>query len=238
MSFPLNRPLSGRLKATAFVAFCLLVALVPMAARAQVTTRPLSDFVDKQIITSGGGPYNIWTDPTTNRLISVDYTGKVNAYIVAHGGADQGTTVSGTVLERPLKDGTAEITVQLQLQNAVTWGYQTSGSSTPLVFGHFPNDIVTGADAALGTVNLNLRFHISAPGAPLADLWTLFSSGALDFEQLNVIAQGTFRAAYGVADGTRGFTQSTQTGTLQSNGKGGPRGDFYPAEHIDFHLAQ
>jgi len=219
----------------AIAAALTLFALVQKPAMAQTTMRPLSDFIDAQQVAGNGSPYIDWTDPTTNRVMVIDYAGKINDYIVAHGGTGVGTTISGTVMQRALKDGKAEITVLLHLQHAIVYAYQ--GSS--LVFGHTQTDILSGSDPALATVNFTLKFTISAPGAPLNDLSTIvFSQHAEVFQQLNAIGQGTFRAAYGVADGTPGIAQTTQTGTLQSQGNGGPRGDHFPAEHIDFHVLQ
>jgi len=213
----------------------LLASFSTAPAMAQTQTRPLSDFINAQHVNAAGAPFILWTDPTTNRLMVIDYSGKVNDFIVSHGGASVGTTVSGTIIERPLKDGTAEVSVMLHLQNAVVWAFQ--GTPATLVFGHTPLQIVGGGDPALATVNLTLKFINSAPGAPLEDLATIaFTLQTETFQQLNAIGQGTFRTAFGVPDGTPGIAQTTQTGTLQSNGSGGPRGDFFPAEHIDFHV--
>ncbi|HEY2018398.1 MAG TPA: hypothetical protein VGH38_33060 [Bryobacteraceae bacterium] len=224
-----NRRVSGKVWVAAA---CLLISLAAAPAKAQVTSRPLSDFINAQHA-FGTYPLTIWEDPTTNRLIYLDFAGKINEYIVAHGGTSLGTTLSGTIMERPLKDGTAEISLVLHLQNAVTYAYQDS----KLVFGHTPLQIAGGADPALATINLNMKFTISAPGAPLSDLTDIiFIQQKIGFNQLTAIGQGTFRAAYGVPDGTPGFVQTTDTGVLQSHGNGGPRGDSYPVEHIDFHV--
>lgn len=228
---PIPRLLWGVSTGMAF----MLAALSTAPATAQTNTRPLSDFINAQHVNAAGSPYILWTDPTTNRLMVIDYSGKVNDFVVSHGGPSVGTTVSGTIMERPLKDGTAEVSVMLHLQNAIVWASQ--GTPAALVFGHTPLQIVGGGDPALATVNLTLKFINSAPGAPLEDLSTIvFTLKTETFQQLNAIGQGTFRAAYGVSDGTPGVAQTTQTGTLQSNGSGGPRDDFFPAEHIDFHV--
>lgn len=233
MKFRSNRRVSGKSCLCAIGVALLLVAFASSRAMAQVTIRPLSDFTNAQQLTSGGSPLILWIDPVTNRYMTIDYSGKVNDFIVAHGGKSVGTVVSGTVIQRPLPNGTAEITVQLNLQNAVVWASQGS----TLVFGHVPLDIVSGYTPALATVNFNLKFTISAPGAPLADLATIvFTQHAQVFQQLNAIGQGPFLAAYGVPDGTPGIAQTTQTGVFQSQGSGGPRGDYFPAEHIDFQI--
>lgn len=229
-----DRHISRKSCLCAIGAALLLVAFASSRAIAQVTIRPLSDFTNAQQVSSGGAPSVYWTDPTTNRLMSIDYSGKVNGFLMEHG-KSVGTILSGTVIQRPLPNGTAEITVQLSLQNAVVWAYQGSN----LVFGHVPLDIVNGYSPALATVNFNFRFTISAPGAPLADLATIvFTQHTQVFVQLNAIGQGPFLAAYGVPDGTPGIAQTTQTGVYQSQGNGGPLGDYFPAGHIDFQLTQ
>jgi hypothetical protein len=231
---------SSRSASGAIGALCVLFVLAPVVVRAQATIRPLSDFLDKQVVSSvNGSPFIIWDNTNLTRYLSIDYSGKVNDFIVSKGGPNSGTTVTGTVMERPLKNGTAEITVQLHLENAIVWGNQVIGNATPLVFGHTPLQIVNGADPALGKVNLTLKFTISAPGAPLADLSTIaFTTKTEVFQQLNTVAQGTFRAAYGVPEGTPGFAHTTQTGIYQSKGNGGPYGDYFPAGFIDFDVNQ
>ena len=229
-----DRHISRKSCLCAIGAALLLVAFASSHAIAQVTIRPLSDFTNAQQVTSEGAPSVYWTDPTTNRSMAIDYSGKVNGFLMAQG-KSVGTIVSGTVIQRPLPNGTAEITVQLSLQNALVWAYQGSN----LVFGHVPLAIINGYSPALATVNFNLKFTISAPGAPLADLATIiFTQHAQMFVQLNAIGQGPFLAAYGVPDGTPGIAQTTQTGIFQSQGNGGPRGDYFPAGHIDFQLTQ
>lgn len=215
-------------------AACLFASLMAATALAQTTTRPISDFVNGQ---HTYGTYFIvaWQDPTNHRYLFIDYAGKMNQYIVTHGGTDLGTTISGTILERPLSDGKAEVTVILHIENGLTFASQTTASN--YVFGHTPLQVAAGADPALGSINFQFKFTNSAPGAPIPDLVDIiFLQGTEGFNKLNAIARGTFRGTYGVPDGTPGFVQSTDVGVLQSKGSGGPRGDFFPAEHIDFHV--
>ncbi len=211
---------------------CLLASVMATTAIAQTTSRPISDFMNGQHA-FGTYYFVVWQDPTTHRLLAIDYAGKMNQYIVAHGGTDLGTTISGTILERPLKDGKAEVTVMLHIDKGLTYAFENGVE----VFGHSAVQVVHGGDPALGSINYHFKFINSAPGAPIPDLVDIiFFQGTEGFNQLNTIAQGTFRAAYGVPEGTPGFVQSTDVGVVQSNGNGGPRGDYYPAEHIDFHV--
>ncbi|WP_263368928.1 hypothetical protein [Edaphobacter bradus] len=91
----------------------------------------------------------------------------------------------------------------------------------------------------MGKCLLHLVFINSALGAPLPDLVQLLISnpGAVRFVAINSTAAGPLNANFGVPTGTPGLFQMTQTGVLQSNGSGGPRGDFFPAERINLTVA-
>jgi hypothetical protein len=154
----------------------------------------------------------------------------MNRQIVADGGASLGTTATGTVVERPLSDGTAEVTVLVHTADAFV--YVTDFNLKPL-FGNTPADVAAGATAGVGKCLLHLVFNNSAPGAPLPDLLDIFISGKTRFIAMNSTATGPLNANFGVSTGTPGLFQMTQTGVLQSHGSGGPRGDFFPAEHIN-----
>jgi hypothetical protein len=94
----------------------------PALAQNATQTRPITAFVDAQgtfCFPDGmGGCLTFvppvanfigWTDRARNRALSVDYAGLVDDFF---GGA-LGTTTAGTVTERPLADGRAEVTVVL-----------------------------------------------------------------------------------------------------------------------------
>jgi hypothetical protein len=171
------------------------------------TTRPISDFINAQGTTSlfgpqsapgvpaagfAGYPDNIgWvTSTATNlagngRFARVDYSGKDAAFLSSHFGINLGTTESGTITERPLADGRAEVSVELDTKNALAWattfslsdtGYD-SNNTTPLLFGYRPQEVVAGATPALATAHLHVVFDNTAPGAPLPDLVNAFILG-------------------------------------------------------------
>src|SRR5437762_111058 len=87
-----------------------------LEARCLLSTRPIADFVSAQGTTAINVPpspdYFGWTDTAHNRAISVDYAGLANNYLAAHG-APLGTTTDGTINERALPGGRAEVTVLL-----------------------------------------------------------------------------------------------------------------------------
>jgi hypothetical protein len=62
-------------------------------------------------------------DDANNRCAYVDYTAKANQYLKQQSGGrvDLGTRVTGTVTEQALRNGTAEITVRLQVTDALVF---------------------------------------------------------------------------------------------------------------------
>jgi hypothetical protein len=193
-------------------------------------TRPIQDFLSTQT-NSFPSLAASWSDPVSGRLAWVDYAGVMSQQIVASGGASLGTKMDGTVVERPLDDGTAEVTVLVHTTNAFV--YVTDFPNLNPLFGNTPTDVAAGSLAGLGKCLLQVVFINSAPGAPLPDLLQAFSNpGGVRFVAMTSTATGPLNANFGVPDGTTGFFQMTQTGVLQSQGSGGPRRDFFPAEHI------
>lgn len=154
------------------------------------TTRPLSDFLNAQG-TLNNPPqffppvkdYVGWADavdpdtqlPTTFAL--VDYAGLANEYIKIQTGHSLGTKLSGLVVECKLADGKAQIAVTLFTTRALGFAQSIADLAqngfdflnTPTIFGAKAQDVVNGADAAVGPVTLLTTFSISAPDAALPD---------------------------------------------------------------------
>src|SRR5215831_8637758 len=121
----------------------LLLGAVPFTAFvaspvwAQGNQRPLADFVNAQGSTTcftppapaqigwGTGPNktNGNANLTPPRFALIDYAGAEARYLALQG-KSLGTTVSGTVSERPLADGRALVTVDLQTDNALGWALE------------------------------------------------------------------------------------------------------------------
>ena len=215
---------------------------------------PIQEFVNAQgtyCVDDGGGGCLIFVPPVPNFIgwtvtgesivASVDYAGLANNGPVNCGGETLGapnmfgTTTDGTVLERALDDGRAEITVVLHTKNALSWAADGDFGSGPLLFGHRLCDVLHGADAALGNSQMQVVFINPAPGAPLPDLMQLFVERFGDVVSLSFRSQadGTLRAAFGAVEGTHGRMQVTETGTLTRSGSQGATGDGFPAEHIN-----
>jgi hypothetical protein len=200
--------------------------------------RPIEDFVNAQgtycIDDGGGGCYLFvppvanfigWTDSAREIAASVDYAGLANAWA----GYAFDTETTGTVTERPLPDGRAEVHVRLHTTNALSWVVDGFDFNGPLLFGHRAPDVQAGAEPALGESFLHVRFINTAPGAPLPDLIQLFvapeEGQELEFISFYARANGP------LADGTPGRLQVVQTGLLMT-GFQGAVADGFPVESI------
>ncbi len=216
-------------------------------AASSAKIRPIEDFLEAQGTAPIPPPanYACWMDPKTGLLLLPDYAGLDNKWLEqeSNGLISLGTETAGTVIERPLPDGRAEVTVLLHTKNALTmvawWNPDFVPPEPPwgqVLFGHLASDVLDGADPALGECFLKWVFINDAPGAPLPDLffdillqpdygheWIMLS--------LEAHADGTLREEFGVPDGTPGRAQATQIGVFQTGGKGATA-DGYPAEHI------
>lgn len=233
---------------------------VPLAA----VQRPLSDFIDAQGTTqcfTPPAPDQIgWasdTDLEPVRFAMIDYDGKT-AELLGGYGIELGTTVSGSVTERPLADGRAEVTVNLHTKKTLAWAvdYDLSQplsqfNTNPLLFGVRAQDLIANPNAtpALGTVHLHVVFKNTAPGAPLPDLVSLASGPdcpdlallppgfELETLSINGSFSGPLHADAGLGpDGTPGNLIVTQTGLIRTainNEFKGALSDAFPAERVE-----
>src|SRR5207249_1424009 len=120
----------------------------------------------------------------------VDYAGLADAYAPG----DE-PSITGTVTERALPDGRAEVTVILHTENANAWviDVDLSGdvldqiANKPTLFGHRPRDVLLEATQALADTLLHVQFINIAPGAPLPDITQLNGDpGSLPCQELQV----------------------------------------------------
>ena len=178
-----------------------------------------------------------WSNDLDSPVIyfaGVDYAGLANAYL---GSVPQ---ISGTVTERPLPDGTAEVTVQLHTKNANAWVIEldldgdvlAQIAGKPTLFGHRPADVLAGAAQALADTHLHVVFINTVPGAPLPDLLQINNTPAVKFLSFKANGQGPLTAEFGVAEGTPGRCTITQTGLFMTHGQGRALEDSFPAENI------
>jgi hypothetical protein len=218
---------------------------------AEAVQRSIEEFVTAQgdyCLDDGMGGCLLFIPPVANYLgtsdpgrgicAAVDYAGLADEWITAaSGGAISfGTTFSGSVTERPMDDGRAEVHVRLNTRNALTWAIDGCDFATsPLIFGHRAPDVLAGADAALGDVKFQIKFVNTAPGAPLPDIMQLLFAPEPGQEvrmlAIDARATGTLRAAFGVPDGTPGHLTDIQSGLFMTHFMGAT-GDGFPVERI------
>lgn len=230
------------------------VGIVLSAGAAPATRRPISDFVSAQgtfCIDDGGGGcilfvppvrnYIGWSDLKHNLCISVDYAGVANDWIegASSGAISFGTETSGSISERTLADGRAEVSVRLHTRNALMYvvdGCEDFGTN-PLFLGNRGADILAGwGEAALGESHLQVRFINTAPGAPLPDLLQLIIAPEPGQEFPSFLAftargDGKLHANFGVPEGTAGRVEVTETGLFMTAFKGATA-DGFPVEQI------
>jgi hypothetical protein len=212
------------------------------------TQRPLSDFLSMQGSTSMFTPpvpdqlgWAAAVSPTIYRFAVFDYAGLANAYL----GGSLGTQISGSVIERPLRDGSAEVTVILHTVNALAWAtdldvaksldLQFNGND--LLFGARAAGVGAGQTSALGDCHLQVVFLNSKPGADLPDLvCTNLGTCPSGFSQIFIAFSGSARGllhAPAFPEGTPGLLSVTQTGlSLRGSGQGA-LGDGFPAERVE-----
>jgi hypothetical protein len=215
-------------------------------------TRPISDFVNAQGSTNGFLPpipdFVGWTDDPPNgcnstQFASVDYAGVAAAWLVASGGPSYGTTVGGSVTERPLADGRADVTVVLTTSNAITWVEALPPidfANDPPTFGYKANALLANPSLqpALSTSLLQVEFTNTGMGAALPDIVTAFILGeALPGQSLLTLSfrssgSGPLHANFGVPEGTPGSLNVSQTGLILHTFKGCV-GDAFPAEIVN-----
>jgi hypothetical protein len=214
-----------------FACSCAVFGLLnlPAALGAQVSKRPISDFISQQgtyCLSDGNGGCSLfvpplpnfigWGDPVAITIASVDYAGLANNYLLEQSGGmiNLGTQTSGSIVERALPDGRADVSVVLHTTNALSWTVPSLSDFTgPLNFGARVGDVLNGAAPALAHVEFRIKFTNTAPQAPLPDLIQLFfdpkaGQGVISYAfQAN--ASGLF------CDGSSGTMNVSQTGNAR-----------------------
>jgi hypothetical protein len=151
--------------------------------------------------------YIYFASSVTNWIGAVDYAGLEDRWLKAasDGRRSFHTKFSGTVIERRLADGRAEIVIHLQTEDAAARVFLPPDT---LLFGNRTPAVLAGAQPALGESTLDFDFINPKPGMPLPDL---IQTGFVplpgqEFVQLHIraVATGPLHAAFGVPEGTRG----------------------------------
>lgn len=256
---------------TAIFAVVALAITITVPVQAQGNQRPLSDFIGAQgttacftppapaqlAATTGADKTNGSAQLTPPRFALVDYSGVEAKFLHDNYGVNLGTTVSGTVMERPLADGSALVTVDLQTKNALGWAMNwdpnapaSQDNTNPLLFGQRVQDLIANPalPPALGDIHFRIVFTNTAPRAPLPDL-VCINAGPdcpnvvpcpglqIDYLDAQATITGPLHSLAGLGpDGTPGQLVLTQTGLIQPGIHNGfnnkPFSDAFPVESI------
>ena len=215
--------------------FALLAIFSAVETHAGARQRPFSDWLDAQ-----GSVLNPATcySPTVFGFMNqefttfgfADYSGKIGDCITSHGGPVFNAEFSGSVTERDLPDGTAEILVNEQFTN--TFAYALDATTPPFgpLLGYRATSLFGQPDHPVGTASgmLQVKFLIPYPGAPLPD----FPDAYLLSVKGRINGEGPLRASFGVPEGTPGKFVVSQTGLFDISGRGRGILDGFPAELV------
>jgi hypothetical protein len=233
---------SFRLIPIILIIFVALIIIPKVALSQNTSIRPIEDFVNAQgtfCSPDGMGGCLLFippienflgmSDPAAGLLASVDYAGLADDWL----GGSLGTEFDGTVIERPLADGRAQVRVILHTSNALTWVVEGDDFATsPLIFGYRAPDVASNTPG-LADSHLNLVFINSAPGAPLPDLMQILVEQFenLRFLSFKATANGPLRELFGVIEGTPGKVVVTETGLFTTHFMAAVA-DGFPVERI------
>jgi hypothetical protein len=255
-----ERRSEGGIGRRALIAVAALIIMVQAGSAQAATQRPIEDFLDAQgtfcvtpsllggqlpdgAIVNGEGcvifvppvaNFIGWNDLLQARGASIDYAALADDFL----GGLLDTQPSGSITERALADGRAEVKVTLHTRNALTWvtdGVE-SFATDPLLFGNRAPEIQSGAEPALCDAEFRVVFINTAPADPLPDLLQIIIAPELGQElrllAIRCNATGELRAAFGVADGTPGLANIVQSGLFITSSQRFLE-DAFPVERID-----
>jgi hypothetical protein len=221
----------------------LVVALALMASvgvgrpnAAGARQRPFSEWLNAQgssiDLTTCASSVIGWATRDGATFARADYSGKIGDCITFNGGPEFNPEFSGTVTERDLPDGTAEIQVIHHFTNTYVVARDTSqgGNPAPAILGFNQFELFDHPElpSALASGMIKVKFIIDHPGAPLPDLNTI------DVLSLSTRFQGDgpLRATFGVDEGTPGKVVVSQTGLFNIPGQGNGVADGFPVEFV------
>ncbi len=197
---------------------------------AQAVQRPFSDYTSTQgtfCFPDGSGGCIDFEPPVRNFIGWSEHEPVFNALFEYLGNADQwlqqqsggslslGTEITGTVKERPLPGGRAEIHITVHARNILAWmTHIESYVLDPLVFGYRVTDVLAGAPPSLGDFHMNIRFIVPEQNAPIPDLFQLIVMPEPEQELLhlsvNMSAVGILHEGSGYPEGTLGLVRVVQ----------------------------
>jgi len=225
-------------------------------ADGQAETVPLSEYLAAQgtivLTTPPVADYWGWTAPPpgvktpTDSYVGgnagvCDYANIAGSWLVANGGPNLGTTVTGSVTRRHLPDGRILVSVHTLTKNALSFGLRIQTpdfgdfATDPLVFGARPVDVLNGATPGLG--ECQAAFEWKQTDGPLIDFCHGFDVDP-GFEIVSLSfrgnARGPLTATAGLGpDGTPGMMVISESGFARTTFKGATA-DAFPAEYVEF----
>lgn len=236
----------------------LLLGFIPaVTASGRVAERPLDDWLNANYVAFPWGAEN-WAfgdfgSPATNLVCKMGLPWPkaglpwapwfVNDMVYENSLVEGDTIISGKVKERALNDGTALITLQLDVKNAPTTVYDfTDFILYCLGYAPYPEAVLgEGIDGYIDYTVL-VKFYISEPGAPLPDCFGIYDH----YISVNIIGTGfgilTERAVeLGFAEtaGSMGRVRVHQIALFKPDfEEGHPKydplyGDLWPVEQIE-----
>jgi len=155
-------------------------------------------------------------------ILWYDYAG-VLGRSTSYGGVFGPDSIVGTVTERSIGQGMAEVTAKLHVSGALIWvttwddAHQngTWFRTGPTVFGHRETEMLAdpSLEPARAEVNFTATF-LNEVGAPLPDMIAVNNSGRWLSFQVVLNAKGPLTEAFGVPEGTLGALHWGKPGTL------------------------
>ncbi|MEA2094617.1 MAG: hypothetical protein U9P11_08645 [Pseudomonadota bacterium] len=194
------------------------------------TKRPLSDFLDAQGTTELFFPpvqdMLAWTDLEFVNFALVDYAGLANNYLESVDPAlSLGTEVKGRVLECIGRDSTVTIKVVLSTENALGFAQSVDELiasdfnflNTPTIFGAKAQDVLGGAEPAIGHVRLQAAFTINESGEPLPDIRIMYQEQLADHSPATIDIRSTTEGT--LPDGTEATLHIQQVAETNEAGE-------------------
>lgn len=213
----------------------VMTVLTIVQVNAGTRQRPFSDWLSAQgsfvnPATCGATVFG-WLPPDFSTFALADYSGKIAQCITNNGGPVFSPAFSGTVTERDLADGTAEIHVIHHFTDTYVVARDTTQVGSPAILGYRAAELFgqPNRQSALANGILQVKFIIAQPGDPLPDATAI--SNILTIST-RIRGEGPLRAAFGVTEGTRGKVMVSQTGLFDISGQGNGVADGFPAEIV------
>jgi hypothetical protein len=221
----------------AFIIFATGVSAPKAEAENGTLQRPISDFLDAQIL--GEGNLSWISNPSqkdASYFCRVDFMGVINRYFLNPDGVDLGSEFSGTVTERVISDGRTEVHVVLHGRKVFFWVGRWPGF-LPVLASRLAGAAKIGLSVDTCSSRYDLKYITpNPPGEPMPRLIPLLFNTPDDWEvlQSKLTAQGDceLRAAFGVPDGTPGRFTLNMNGLIHPKGGDVTQDETFPVANI------